>query len=88
MGRKKQWMGVVMKIQVTQEDISNGKTNIYACPIALSLRREFPSAKVGVAITLDGSWKDAIQAPPEALKFMNDFDDGKSVKPFEFELDI
>mgnify|MGYP003556362465 CR=1 FL=1 len=87
MGRKKQWMGVVMKIQVTQEDIDKGiKQNICNCPIALSLKRNFPRAKVGCSITLNGTWNDAIDTPVEASCFIDKFDNDLPVEPFEFDL--
>ena len=46
-----------MKVKVTQGCIDKGvKQDICKCPIALSLKKNFPEAKVGCGITLNGTW--------------------------------
>ena len=77
-----------MKITVTQDDIDNGiRRSCRDCPIALALRRRFPSADIhvdgyGIAIE-DGR----AFVPLLARRFADDFDNGRPVCPFELEID-
>lgn len=85
-----------MIIKVTQEDIDNGKKkSCYECPIALAIQRvsvkhlrcDVMNQQVyAVEKDLRPVWIRIL--PPEAQLFIIDFDAGKSVKPFQFELDI
>lgn len=81
-------------INVTQTDIDEGRIrNCYECPIAKAAYRSFPGAyeiAVGRILTVDltGDF-NSIQRyciPDIARKFMNDFDCGKDVEPFSFEI--
>ena len=92
MGRKKQWMGVAMKIQVTQEDIDAGKQkDIHCCPLALAIKRA-----TGKEIQVVTDYFDLVtendtqtyELPEIAANFRRDFDHWRPVKPFEFEIDI
>ena len=79
-----------MIIKVTQEHIDNGvKFNCSKCPIALAMTEKFPNCAVG----LFGYWVDATDLtmdykllPVNANKFIEMFDSGKKVEPFEFEI--
>lgn len=82
------------KIQVTEEDIMKGRPRAYCeCPIALALIRVFGQSRVcGVTgQTIDiaecGWADDEIPLPSECAKFVNRFDTGELVGPFEFELE-
>ena len=85
-----------MKIQVTAEDIANGeREKAKCCPIALAcLRAELVEPDVcgeysdGIQVKDDGEeegyWR--YKLPPEALTFVEQFDKGETVSPFEFDL--
>lgn len=85
-------------ITVTQEDIDLGEAaNCCLCPIARATRRAFKARTVNVTGRLYVYFKPtslenlnplSIYAlPPEAEQFVADFDNGKGVEPFEFEVD-
>jgi hypothetical protein len=80
-----------MLIQVTQEDIKNGKRchGCY-CPVALAVTRVVPQADkvirvetTGLQLTPHAKW---LQLPESARTFIRDFDTKQPVAPFEFEL--
>ena len=80
------------KIHVTAEDIANGvREASKACPIALALHRE-----TGLdAINVLSKWKSLthpmmayIDLPRSALIFMERFDEGMAVNPFNFFTDV
>lgn len=75
-----------MKIEVTQEDIRNGKCkSFWGCPIALALARAgFKDVIVSAAYAC--SKDKTLDFPVEALHFINRFDRGETVKPFTFEI--
>jgi len=79
-------------VTVTQQDIENGIVAHYAdCSVAHAIRRALPAAKsVKVAqyerdeyIEIDG---ERYEAPLEVLQWLDAFDTGLEVKPFEFYL--
>ena len=74
-----------MKIQITQQDIDNGKkVDPSGCAIAVALKQEF-AYKIGVTnFILIG--KDYYQAMPEVARWIKDFDKGEGVKPITIEL--
>jgi hypothetical protein len=81
-----------MRIEVTQEDIGNGKRkSCWGCPIALAVGRtanlSFGERFVGSTFIewFDGRWHRS-EVPPLAAQFIEAFDAGKPVKPFSFEL--
>ena len=93
MGRKKQWMGVVMKIQVTQEDIDAGKQkDIHCCPLALAIKRvtgkEIQVVTDYFDLVNENGLFEIYDLPEIAANFRRDFDHCLTVEPFEFELDI
>ena len=78
-----------MLIRVTQDDIRNGvQCDAMLCPVALSLRRSLPGRTVTAGeftIYID----DGMYAAPVAVEeFIENFDDGAPVQPFEFELEL
>jgi hypothetical protein len=78
-----------MTIQVTQEDISNGRrASCTDCPIALGLDRSLGFRCDGVGSLFAQISGEDIALPPNALNFLNRFDAGLPVQPFEFELDL
>ncbi len=76
-----------MKIQVTQEDIDKGcRNNRYDCPIAWATLRTTKSNYVSVEskfVVLD--WGTYL-LPESAREFVRLFDQGESMRPFEFDL--
>ena len=75
-----------MKIDVTQEDIVNGKKkSCDECPIALAMiRAGYKNVSVGSYFISSGNLTYLV--PPEVTKFVLDFDAEKPVSPFSFEL--
>lgn len=75
-----------MKIDVVQEDINHGKReNPLACPIALAIGRSIGTVSVEVnTVRSKTHW---VYLPMKAQVFIRDFDAGKLVQPFSFELD-
>lgn len=81
-----------MRISVTKADIAKGDPDDYlSCPIALALKRKATKVRVG-SVTADFKWKGRkyldIYLPSEAVRFIEQFDSGESVKPFTFDLSI
>lgn len=82
-----------MRINVTAEDIANGQPHRCSwCPVALALRRHLLAAKVSVAskiiVTLEDGTGFVKDTPLEACNFIRDFDNGRSVIPFTFDLPV
>lgn len=88
-----------MRITVTQEDIDRGvRANPWWCPIAAAIRRTlYPDTvccgpvritdKGYVSVTGDIRLHDRlIGAEGQIGQFLSDFDSGKDVYPFSFEL--
>jgi hypothetical protein len=76
-----------MIIQVTKDDIKNGKRlNDCQCPIALAFKRNgFESVKVTRHfVELEGF---DFELPFEAENFVKDFDNKKNVEPFQFKVE-
>lgn len=81
-----------MIIHVTEEDIAKGERSCcYFCPIAIAIKRENPEL---MSITV-GSWKIAFRennkfvtflVPKSVTEFVDRFDKGLRVKPFNFKL--
>lgn len=82
----------MITITVTQDDIEKGEaTNCHYCPIAIAAKRAFKAYSVSCAVRLliytDETSYKKYKLPDEALNFIGDFDNGKGVEPFEFEID-
>lgn len=76
-----------MKITVTEEHIKHGIVrSVYNCPIALALK-DCTRDEHAYAGVIDFKVCNNYYAPPEkALDFIQAFDSGEFVVPFEFEL--
>lgn len=81
-------LGMIMVINVTAEDISNGiPGSACYCPIALAIKRIKPSyynATVGEMTILAGS--NFFFMPSDAMNFIKRFDSALKVEPFSFEV--
>jgi hypothetical protein len=83
-----------MRIEVTQEDIDNGlRGNCRQCPIALVVARSTGALYVSVNSGIQWSYFRGCVSPEhwrriplEVFRFMSDFDRGRPVEPFSFEL--
>ena len=84
-----------MHIEITEDDIMDGwPRDCEYCPVALAVCRALaiPPRWVNVADTMlylhlhldEEEW--AIALPSVVKRFINDFDKGKDVHPFSFEL--
>lgn len=87
-----------MKIQVTKEHIEKGREqSCRRCPIALALAEQL---NCGVMVNnshveiyksrsvIPSELKELVLLPKTARRFVARFDNGVSVKPFEFEFEI
>lgn len=88
-----------VKINVTQDDIDKGQiNNCNLCPIALAIKRilkinSYNTIFVSSVIKLLRYWNMEIQkyeviSPRSVKRFIQRFDQGKSVKPFNFFLTV
>lgn len=79
-----------MIIDVTQTDIDSGtRRSIASCPLARALTRAFgrPVGAEDVVIDFNKGWRIA-SLPKRAIAFRNNFDAGRPVMPFEFEIEV
>ncbi len=85
-----------LKVNVTQEHIDKGVPEMAcSCPVAKAvaelLNDGFASTD-GVSLTVEDSQRHtqafANTLPDEVLCFVSDFDHGKPVKPFSFDIQI
>ena len=81
-----------MLITVTQKDIDLGiRKNCRVCPVALAVYRaiNLPIEVSAFNVCHEGPYGEIIAPlPPEATRFILDFDAGKEVGPFTFDLPI
>lgn len=84
-----------MKFQVIQEDINNGiKCSPRQCPIAQCIKRTYPDRLINIGTDdvsiAEGRYEKGTltELPLIARQFIDNFDKGLEVSPFEFELDI
>jgi hypothetical protein len=81
-------------VEVIEEDILGGVPgDRFACPVALALNRKLgPSHSVGAGdiyrVVTAGRDRHLAPIPPTAATFIDDFDAGRPVAPFTFELEI
>lgn len=78
-----------MRFSVTNDEITDGRIrDCERCPVALAIRKQLPHLRVSVskvAIIIQG----AVYNVSEPIrKFLLDFDNGRPVEPFEFELPL
>lgn len=84
-----------MRIEVTQEDINNGRRkSCNACPVALAVKRATQAREVSIheqvgyfAASSFVTHMDVFDLPSEAIEFIDNFDYGNSVRPFAFEVE-
>lgn len=85
----------MIKIEVTEEDIKDGvRENVKQCPVARAVLRQLDFAEVvevsmgGIDINFDVPGRKFIRykIPKKVMRFIQRFDEGKSVKPFSFVL--
>lgn len=79
-----------LKVEVTAEDIAAGvPSDCQECPIALALKRA-GVIEPAVAKTwfLAGKGADMVNLPPLGWSFVIEFDNGRKVEPFSFEIDV
>lgn len=77
---------VLMIINVTAQHIANGRrASIGGCPVALALQQYFPLATVAGPYfrTVAGNSPE-INLPDYVTTFIEKFDEGKPVEPFNF----
>lgn len=81
-----------VRIYVTKDNIAKGeRTQIYCCPVALALKRTLNKEAL-----VNQSWIDIntvlgyhqLTTPQKASNFINNFDAGREVKPFQFTLEV
>lgn len=88
-----------LKIKVTQEHISRGvRGRCHSCPIALAVREHgYQTPFVGVrniypyGVDMCGNFNlpfKIAHMPQTAVDFARNFDYGRQVEPFEFEVEI
>jgi hypothetical protein len=83
-------MATRVKVCVTQKEIDEGNpVDTASCPVALALKREFHPQNINVTkfftrLYFAGYLVKAMNNPVRVQRFIQDFDSGKSVKPFCF----
>jgi hypothetical protein len=78
-----------MKIKVTQSDIKKGKRKkLTLCPVALAIRRTVKTGRVSVNNLIVTVGARERRLPLDAQTFVRNFDLGRHVEPFAFELPI
>lgn len=76
-------------IEVTEDDISHGTACVCgACPIARAVRRETGANDVDVTQRRIRIGKERFVVPKRAKRFILNFDNEWSVKPFSFRLEL
>ena len=82
-----------MRVKVTQEHIDRGEPlSVRKCPIVLAIQDKddiegaLVSNSFARLVYKDGSPTRRFKLPPWAIIFIDDFDDGRTVKPFEFDM--
>lgn len=77
-----------MRIEVTEDDIATGSLFSWGCPIAKAISRAMQGEEAlvrGTCVDLEYAY-EPVSLPRAARKFVRDYDAGKPVKPFSFEL--
>ena len=79
-----------MKIRVTEEHIRKGlPTDCEFCPVAIAVAEAYGVNHDQVSVDDDSIWvlgEGTAPSPKEVLAFIEAFDEGYAVGPFEFEL--
>lgn len=80
-----------VRITVTSKDIKNGiRGSVCACPVALASQRRLCSSafRAGPNYLYNNECRIDCSLPSNATNFINAFDEGQSVLPFEFDIDV
>lgn len=85
-----------MKIKVEQKHINAGQRfKCHLCPVALAIQHTTDTSQDEVSVGMTTiQWSDKSKGnyetptPASARRFISQFDQGKPVKPFSFELKI
>lgn len=83
-------------INITQADIDGATraqrvsffTRASGCPIARAVREHHPDWRVTETRIIDFNYDEIATLPGPAIAFIRDFDTGKAVEPFEFEIEL
>jgi hypothetical protein len=75
-------------VRVSARDIREAYLGHGFCPIEIACRRFKRSALVGDDRVTWKGLQAKVSLPSTARRFVQDFDDGKPVKPFSFYLDV
>ena len=76
-----------MIISVTEDHIIRGEQHDpRGCPVALAVLEHFPNAIIaaGICLRVGDAW---YKLPRDVVQFEEDFDKGKWVEPFSFEIE-
>lgn len=81
-----------IKVSVSQDNIDDGWSGCYSCPVALAIKGIDESyhpwvVSTRIMIYLNGS-RVSIDTPRSVNRFVRRFDSRKPVKPFNFFLEI
>jgi len=88
---------ITVKVEVTFDDILQGTPGACgSCPIALAAQRLLDTDRFKVEVSLlsliclnlDGDLSGLAELPPDARAFIDGFDHGADVEPFEFEIEL
>jgi hypothetical protein len=82
------YITMVVTISVTQEDIADGiKGNSEKCPIGLAMMRQgVATGTGGKSLTIGAGVSIDRENKAKVFEFMEKFDKGKVVTPFEFTM--
>ena len=81
---------MIVHVSVTADDIANGKPGeCCGCPVYLAVRRVLPDVSgVGPGRVWLTGGRRPITLPDDAEDFIERYDRGHRVEPFEFDLDV
>ena len=79
------------QVSVTRHDIERGiPGDAFCCPVMLACLRSVPMALSASPWSLEVGTPNQgfVELPPEVTNWMEQFDGGRPVEPFEFEIEI
>lgn len=81
---------MMIHVKVTQEHIDKGiPSDLCNCPIALAMKDNFTFVEINGNVRCaknETIYRGLLG--PITLKFIKDFDNGREVKPFEFDIEL
>lgn len=79
----------MVTVEVTAEDIARGvPQNLISCPIALALLRATGRDWIVYETFVEDEGDTKLPLPGPAVGFISDFDAGRPVRPFAFEVEL